>query len=108
MLPLLVPNVGHPLDPARYSLRIVSKSIGINGSNHIVMKKPATPINMAAQDPMRTVEAAPVWVAELPATVLVVGDGMAKEPLKAETEAVLVILVGVTATVVLETVLPDV
>ncbi|MCJ1403154.1 hypothetical protein MMC11_006377 [Xylographa trunciseda] len=82
--------MGHLLDPARYSLPIVSESIGINESNHIVMKKPATPINMAAQDPIRTVEAEPVWVAELPATVLVVGDGIAKEPLKAETEAVLV------------------
>jgi len=106
--PLLVPIVSHSLDPARCSLPIVPRKIRIGEVDYSVMKKPATPINIAAQDPTRTVEAAPVWVAMLPATVLVVGDGMTREPLKAGTEAALVMPVGATATVVLKTVLSEV
>lgn len=108
ILPLLVPVLSHFLVPARYSLSIVSRSGRVDQVDYIAMKKPATPINMAAHDPMRTVEAAPVWVAMLPAAVLVVADGMTREPVRAGTEAELVMLVGVTATVVLKTMLPDV
>jgi len=72
------------------------------------MKKPATPINMAAQDPIRTVEAAPVCVGTPPATVLVVGDGITRDPLSPETEGELVTTVGTAAIVVLKTMLPDV
>jgi len=56
MVPLLS---YHPV-PARYSLSVVSRSVRSDEVDYIVMKKPATPINMAAQDPIRTVEAAPV------------------------------------------------
>ena len=98
----------YPLVPARYGLPIGSKSAGTIPVDHIAMKKPATPISIAAQDPIRTVEAAPVWVATLPATVLVVCDGMTSEPLKAEMEVELVITVGAAATVVLKTMLPEV
>ena len=60
ILPLMVPLFSYSLVPARYSLSIVSRSVRIDTVDYIVMKKPATPINMAAQDPIRTVEAAPV------------------------------------------------